>query len=350
MILFVVDQVAGAEYIYPLIRKWLESGKTDWRIVASPVSSAFLGRHEIPHEQIAEQDASQALGILDRFAFDRALVSTSIGSKLEREFVRELRRRLIPCSQLIDNWVNFSKRFERPSGGGEPERVYPDKILTLDDGAKRDMIREGIPEGLIEIVGQPYFEHQARVIRSEPRQTSFKALLVTQPVARFYGERLGYDEISFTQDCLDAWGASGHPWQNISLCVHPAEDIETYRSLLARYSPMIRLISSRELSLRRDYSLVLGMFSSLLVQALLAEVPCASVQIGRKEEDLCSLSRNGSIPRMEGREELVEFLSHPERIRDSNRGADAFGRAIEGSCRRLENFLLHDLRSDVRGR
>jgi hypothetical protein len=347
MILFAVDQVAGAEYIFPLLEKWRkDEPQLKWKVYASPVSSAFLKKKEIPHEELPSVSTELVEAILNQNQFTRALLSTSQGSVLEREFLKALKSRKIPAFQLVDNWVNFRKRFEH---SGEPSPIYPDRILTLDEAAKDTMIQEGIPSHLIEIVGQPYFEYQSKIYRTHPITTQARGtLLVTQPVSRFYEKRLGYDELSFTEAVLEAWKNLRWDWRDLALIVHPAENKEAYRNLLGRYSSEIAWISSENLNLKRDYALVLGMFSSLMVQSVMAGVPCASVQIGGVGEDLCFLSRNHYIPKLTTPQELEDFLRNSKKEPGKPTSAsERFVKTFDGSCLRLEKLLLNQISEGV---
>jgi hypothetical protein len=267
MILFVVDQVAGAEYIFPLLRKWSGESYNEWMVVCSPLSAAFLGRYEIDCVVLNSPTAEAVRTIIDQSKPNMAILSSSSGSLLEDLFLQELKRRSLLACKFIDTWVNYSRRFERGAGKGEIHNTYPDKILTIDQKAKDEMIAENIPAELIEIVGQPYFEFcMSSGDANTSRVVEDSALLITQPVSRYYGAGLGYDEKSFVNVCLDSWRDLNSDFSKLNILVHPAEDCRWYQEAALKYSSDIRILSGGSCDVRA-YSLVVGMFSSVMIQS-----------------------------------------------------------------------------------
>lgn len=341
MILFVVDQIAGAEYIYPLLLNWQQRGKKDWVVCASPVAASFFHSHNIPHNVIYQVNSNNIDELIERISPWRALLSASVDSLLEQTFIRALKKRKILCYQFIDLWVNYSRRFQ-VIDGKQSYCLYPDKVLTLDEYAAQAMVEEGIPENLIEIIGQPYFEYQHANLKTSVRpKLPNLTLLITQPVSRYYGKQLGYDEEGFIRACLSNWQALEQDWRLLHVIVHPAEDKETYEKILKDYSEEIQIVVKEDFNLR-NYSLVLGMFSSLMVQSLMAGIPTASVQPGGTDQDQCFLSKCNYIPRLTKLDELYEFLKSFYFNNKSNRAANLFARSFAGSCQRLEALLLNN--------
>ena len=195
MILFVVDQIAGAEYIYPLLCRWNDRAFVDWVVVSSSVSAKYLRERSIDCLELPNFEATDVGRILDEHHPVRAVLSSSGDSAMEDCFLVELKKRAVPSCQFIDNWVNYAVRYEKKNSKGEIFRVYPDEILTIDDRAKKDMVDVNIPSDIIKIVGQPYFEHCLRSRTVEATRVPGLTLLVTQPVSRHYGRSLGYDEL-----------------------------------------------------------------------------------------------------------------------------------------------------------
>ena len=305
MILFVVDQIAGAEYVLPLIGGPLRSA--DWSIIASPVSSSLLSREGVPHQVVEEPTFQDAESWIRTIGPTKALVSASVRSKLEKSFVQALRMSEIPCFQFIDMWINYRRRFE--SLDDPLLMVYPDSILTLDSRARSQMESEGIPASLIQVVGQPALEvllkkyspdEAGKMTRGE------KILIATQPVHKYYGKSLGYDESDFIQSSLEALQLAAVHWRQIDICVHPAESTETYRGLAKQFSNEIAILHNPILQMDR-YRIVLGMFSSLLVHGILSGSSAASVQPGAPAADMCPLP---NIPRFHRAKELAEWINN----------------------------------------
>ena len=268
---------------------------------------------------------------------DLALLSASANSALEQTMRRRLREQRIPCAQFIDTWVNYTLRFRTETG----EIDFPDKILTLDGNARRDMILEGIPENLICTIGQPYFEACLRSMSGRRNHGLHKkgVLLVTQPVSVHVGKEYGYDEEDFVSGCLEAWKQAGLPWGKLNIVIHPAENPAAYHSLLEQYSRDISIVKNSTLDIL-EHDLVVGMYSSLLIQAFLADVPVVSFQPGALS-DMCHLSKEGHIRRytqIDGLSAIFDNVFASEPAHSTNFSSPLISQLI-GSCDRLERFL-----------
>ena len=342
MILFVTDQIAGAEYIVPLLKKWKSEGRVDWKVLSSAQSSICLTQSEISHVVLQGCTEAEAGKWIDQLLPDGALLSTSVDSLLEGIFRKELQSRQIPCAQLIDNWVNFSRRFQSVETEGKQILNFPDWILTLDVIAKERMVDEGLPEEKIKIIGQPYWEECIRKFRAmPPKSEPGLALMVTQPISRFYGKDLGYDEVDFVQCCLESWESLGYDLRRLHILVHPAESSHAYAELHKKNSGNITIIQNSEVRLTQ-YSLIVGMFSALLTQGLIAGVPTVSLQPGAIGKDQCFLSEIGLIQRFCSSQHFINYLREEwPFIGDISYQSDRIEKIVEGSLARLEDFLLN---------
>ncbi len=342
MILFVTDQIAGAEYLAPLLRKWKSEGRFDWKVLSSAQSSICLTRSGISHVVLQSCDEATAGEWIEKLMPDSALLSTSVDSFLEGMFVRELQRRQIPCAQLIDNWLNYSRRFQAIETDGTQTLNLPDWILTLDAIAKQRMVTEGLPEEKIKIIGQPHWEESLREFRDRhPKSDSGLALMVTQPISHFYGKGLGYDELDFVQCSLESWDSLGFDVSRLHFLVHPAESIHVYTERLKENGRKITLIQNPEVELA-EYSLIVGMFSSILTQSLIVGVPTVSLQPGAVGEDRCFLSERGLIQRFCSSPQFVNFLREEWLFRgEISNQRDKIKEIVAGSLDRLEDFLMN---------
>jgi len=340
MILFVVDQIAGAEYIAPLLKKWTEEYKFDWKVLASPQSAIYLSQNNISHDVVPNCSAEDAFEWVERLQPDKSLISTSGNSSLENSFVRALQTKQISCAQLIDNWVNFAARFQVAEIDGKHLMLLPDFILTLDEISKQRMIKEGLPEDKIIIIGQPHWEaclHKPRTkhIKSDPNL----ALIATQPISHYYLKSLGYDEMDFVYCCCEAWETLGVDWQQLHLLVHPSEDPSIYNNLLKKNGWQIQIVQNTELQLSR-YSLMMGMFTSMLNQSLLERVHAISVQPAATGDDKCFLSEVGFIPRFLTSKQLkIYLLDKWPFANECYQEESCLDKIVDGSLARLEDFL-----------
>jgi len=330
MILFVVEQVAGAEYILPLVKGPLREAK--WTILSSPVSSRLLASESVPHQTMEDCTLLEAEDMTTALQPRIALISASVGGTLEKSFVKVLKRHRIPCIQFIDMWVNYKKRFENIDA---TEMTYPDLILTIDQEAKSAMEAEGIPGALIEIAGQPYFEFMMGKYSIENRghTPGNRVLIVTQPIARYYGKTLGYNEVDFVELCLKSLHAAGIAWSLVDICVHPAEALEGYETISRSFSGGISVMRNATLCMSR-YESVLGMFSSLLVHGVLAGLRVASVQPGTVRVDASPIA---DIARLRTEGELIEWIQTGD-VTASRSSSKRF-RSLRGSTEHVAGLL-----------
>jgi hypothetical protein len=205
------------------------------------------------------------------------------------------------------------------------------------------MIEEGFPAKRIVVMGQPYLEacHYVSVNSGSGSRFSERTLLVTQPVSRHFGRSLGYDETDFIDGALLAWRESARDWRQLHLIVHPDEDRQLYRRKLDSYSTSIRIIDNNDLNLS-NFSLMVGMYSSLMIRAMLAEVAVVSFQPNASGSDVCHLSAQGLTKRLTTVEQLTKFLAAVDSTSPRVNLVTSFPflTAIKGSCDRLEQFLL----------
>ena len=331
MILFALDQVAGAEYLLPFLLDPDCRAATPWKIFAAQPASTVLARHGIEFELTLEPDLDRTAKLFAEHRPSGCLASTSSESKLERVFIRAAKAARVPCAQLIDTWVNYVERF-RVAG----ETLYPDYILTLDEAARTRMVREGIPAKLIRIIGQPYLEY---TLAPQPAGGSHsKVLLLSQPIDRYYQKTLGYDQWDFLGTCLEAWDRSGGDPRALEVNVHPAEDLAAYERFLSERGSAALARKQSDLAFG-EYAHFLGMFTSVLMQGVLHGVATASVQPGAVGPDKCVLSENGIIPRFTDVPGLAGYLRRPVAAADASRLKEV----VLGSGARLKRFILEEL-------
>jgi hypothetical protein len=331
LIFFVADQVAGAEYVLPFLLRH-RSAASSFRLFGSPVAAKSLARYGFDCEVLTGREETEIEAIFNRNKPAACFMSATGSSSIERSFLLACRSRRVFCVQCIDNWLGYRRRFTQ--GGVE---FFPDQILTLDARAAADMITEGIPAELIAIVGQPYFEY--RKSADAGGEGGDRLLLVTQPISRLYGRDLGYDEFDFVVGAVQAAARAGMKPERIDINIHPAEELSVYerhlRDTLGAFAESINLLQRPELPLG-TYLAVVGMFSSVLVQAALKSVPVASFQPNAAGADRCFLSVLGFVPRFTSQSALGEFLINPQ----TGSGASELLNVIDGSCARFEQIVL----------
>jgi hypothetical protein len=323
VVLFVTGQYAGAQYIHPLIKRWNNRDKADYpeyKLVASGSSCKYWDQHNIDYDQIKSQHASSVADYLNSTNPNLLILSASASENLEYLFILQAKKIGIKSANFIDTWSNYKNRFLY-----EKVEVYPDKILSINGKCSEEMIEDGIPEELIEIIGQPYLEEVVGTLLP----LGDRILLPLQPVKRTRGDSLGYNENIFLKTTLDAISRVGKI-DKVHVSLHPSSEIsQFYNDSLIQY---------REGNGYKDIesaSIILGMFSMQMIVGFLCGRKVASIQPGLSDADPCPLSRWGLIPRLESVEEIVNFIKLP--VTDDYDALLAHD--IDGSLNRLESFI-----------
>jgi hypothetical protein len=324
-VLFVVAEIGAARFLLPLWRRWLATGRGNWRVVLSTVAARYLESQGLgaglPVAATLDQGASTLGDAVAGHEPHRMLVSAGFNHALETAAVDWARDRNLPVGQFIDSWMNYALRFTR-----EGRLCLPDRIAVIDEMAANEAVEEGLPRGRLALVGQPAWE----AARPLPPSPVGRALFLSGPVRAQYDDRLGYDEWSCWDLVLKARQLAPDLLPELWFGRHPVQTEITE----AKVAPA-RLIAESTTALA-EVGVVLGVFSSPMIDALIGGRRVISVQPGAIGRDMCPLSRHGRIRRVETAEELIAALREPVR------GSAELGAALAGSLDRLERFMRSD--------
>ena len=236
----------------------------------------------------------------------------------------------IPSLAIIDQWCNYGIRFS--DYGVDKIQQYdlekthtwlPTRIATLDDFAKKEMIEQGIPEKIIDVCGQPYFEMLLNYINNKnnseyrPNNDNFNIVFCSEPITATYGNNAlhtkGYTELTIFKSLvaiLDDLNTETEKQIKLIIRPHPKEDKYKLSACLDDYVNIKWKIdaSTPSWELIDKADLVCGMSSMFLIEALIIGKPIMSIQIGLCTEDPFVLSRRGVIKSILTQESLKENL------------------------------------------
>jgi hypothetical protein len=320
-ILFAVGQAGSADYLIPLWRRWLaRNGSASWRVIASPqaqrrIEAAGIGGMPLVVGGFDGPDMlAAALG-----DWRPDLVFDSASGAAVETAAKGLGRSLgVPAVRLIDVWYGYR---ERLSANGSLD--LPDKVLVIDDQAVRQAVGEGLPECLLEPVGHPGWEEIVPLPAGDRRHVMF----ASQPVARFYGERLGYTEASSWRMLVETARQRPDLITTLVFAPHPDDDMPPPAE-----TGLVRVAWGRDAL--GQVGTVTGMFSSLMTNALLAGRHVISLQPNATGADKSNMGRERLIARATTPDELIAALTAPSPDLAELRAA------LKDSCTRLERALL----------
>jgi UDP-N-acetylglucosamine 2-epimerase len=189
------------------------------------------------------------------------------------------------------------------------------------------MEKEGFPKDQLLITGNPYFEyfannHKYNIAQSVNliKQYDLKKyqkvfLFASEPITTIFGERkgmeiYGYTELTILYHIVDY--IKSQPSESIKLLIkpHPKDNIEVFSSLISQYSfiSFSEEISTNYFDLLNTCDLVLGMSSTLLLEAALLNKNILSVQIGLIMDSPFVLDKMGISASVKNTVELTRKL------------------------------------------
>jgi len=287
--LIVFSDPGGAKPCLSLAKKWQDS---DELLVCSDRQYAFFETFEIPVRYCRGEDAH---AIFEEFQPDSLYSGTSYTSRIELDFICEAKKRGIHTASFVDHYTGFDVRF-----GTAEARILPDEIHVLDEKAAALAREAGLPERRIRITGNPYHEFlgswRSRLTKEQvfqkleiPLSDAKIILFAPDPISNAGGaEKFGTDEVAILKLFLESLGEAGRPIQ-LLIKAHPNQSMEYLKSGLKNVPKNVELhlVPAEKDALLNDLiqqtDLVLGMFSSILLEAELLGKKSLGILVGFKK-------------------------------------------------------------------
>lgn len=265
--------------------------------------------------------------------YDVALTDTINLSRMpEAALCRDVWRKAaesgIASLAFVDSWWGYDERFILPGEHTPP--LLPETIAVVDSLAAGEMVRRGYPRERVKILGSPLFETlSARGARRQEtalavrealgmEPDAFLVVFVSQPLEHVLGTHngWGFTEKSILAEVLRSLEGLQEPCGGVRFVIlpHPEEDLEGLRRCVSSRATDMRVhvlarnrIPNHDLLLAAD--LVLGMFSILLVEAVILRRPVLSVQLGLGREDMLVTNMVGATRALRDRQTLHTALA-----------------------------------------
>jgi hypothetical protein len=324
-VLFAVGQDGSVEYLAPLWRRWLgNNNRPGWRVAlpqASKERFLALRMQGAPLLRGAPASVPELDAELRDWKPDVLLISASYCPVEEAAYLYA-RKNSIPVIRFIDTWYRYRERLTLSDG----QFALPDRVLVIDEAAIAQAEDAGIPRHLICAVGHPAWE----TVEQLPPSDRHDVMFVSQPVNRFYNDRLGYTEVDAWEQFLVFANSRPDLVRRVIYARHPNDDTPPPAEC--------RLVSVTQFgrAALSDVGTVVGMFSSLLMDAWLAGRHVVSFQPGAVGEDMNAMGqRKPLIPRaIDTTSLLTAFTGAPL-------SAQSLRTVLARSCDRLEGLLLN---------
>lgn len=244
--------------------------------------------------------------ILDKFKPDYIFTVTS-NNNYEHNIRLLSKEKRIRTIAFIDHWTSYFKRFTFNN-----KTFFPDEIWVINDIAKKEAIEAGLPEEKIFISGNPFYEKIRKFIPKVDKECFLRShdIPVDKKIIMFISENLresfpkdakdkctlGFDEFTVLYDILNSFFQM-HKNDLIDFSkylflikIHPREKMDKFEALIKNRKYNFLNIEVRKkidpLTITYYSDNVLGMFSNMVIEALLMGKKVLRVQTGQVGEDI----------------------------------------------------------------
>lgn len=224
---------------------------------------------------------------------DYFFLGSQINTNRTSELIKWFSIKKIITIFIFDHWANYGKHFTLPEGS----YFFPNKILVMDKYVKSNLIKIGVSNESISIIGHPGIDFelnntlaitsraQKKIKQKEGLMLGNKTILLAlEPLSiDFSSYKLVYDEFSIlllVYNCLKDFGLGKI---NFIVRLHPRQSKLDFQKFIEqkKIDKNVKL-SSKEMTLAESLSIadiVIGMTSVYLVKSLALGKPTVSLQL-----------------------------------------------------------------------
>lgn len=299
-ILMIARDMGGANALASIYEELIFKGYTVI-VFGKEVAKKSFDAFNIPYndlDSIMDATSYEKLEILiENNDVDIVITGTSAQDYLEKYVWQICNKKSIKTIAIVDQWFNMDIRFSKNKFNENinNERDYsflPNKILVMDNYSKETLVDDGVEEDKVYITGQPYLEYlvkknkKANNIGKDP---SKKILFISQPISELYNGgfgTLGYNEFIILDEIIAAI-LNINTENNNDFCIYIRQHPNEYEKKFERYlcNEKIKVSIDNEENIYKSInnsSLVIGMFSMVLLEAYILKKPILSIQTDLK--------------------------------------------------------------------
>lgn len=270
----------------------------------APLLQSVDPRHELivkakgPALSILE-NAQEFNNDLTNIMPDLIITGTSANDFTEKELWKEASKLNIKTMAILDHWCNYGIRFSK-YGLKDIDKFdqscdfLPDYIIVMDEYAKQEMVKEGVPSNIIYPLGNPHFKSLKDSFEKLNVDNLRKTLLedkeklvvwASEPYIEDYGQGM---ELECLKDIIKIIP------NNAQLIIkpHPKESENKFKEFTNL--KIIKNVSSQQIIKAAD--LVLSMTSMFLIESIIAGKPTLSYQKNQTDKNKFILTKIGALP------------------------------------------------------
>ncbi len=292
--IFVGVDPAAQNTIYSLISLLMQQGWTKEDFLFYTSTDGYVNDQIRPFVQPIDFSREAIEKIFIEHFPELLFLGTSVGNR-EALWVSTANEKGIKSISFIDHWVNFIHRFLK-----DGKAFFPSGVWVLNETARLDAEKEGIPPEIIEVHRNPYYrliedyrpqlskEQFYQLLGVEKNKT---ILFISDPVKDNLPD-IGFDEFSTLEAVLQEISTLQKEGRaenyDVLIKLHPRCVEGKYAGIIARYdSEKLKIREVRDMDPKimnyyADY--VIGMFSNMVVEALLMKKNVLRVELNRTQE------------------------------------------------------------------
>lgn len=289
--LFVFSDPGGAKPLLAFV-KLLQEQLKDYKIISDRKYSFFYDF------ELKIDNPDLDLDFIN-FKPDFLFTGTSYTSKLEINYIKKAKSENIISYSFVDHYTDISKRFINE---GVP--TIPNKILVIDESARKIALNEGIANSCIDILANPYHQYlrqwePGNLIRdffNEHKITKRNIITIAlDPLSNAGGiNKFGTDEAIILNKILLALKKQKLNETLIVIKSHPNQNIKLIQEVIDVFNLDILLIEKIDTKVLIHISnIVVGIFSNFLIEAKIMKKNIVRVTQNLNEDPL--LNKNIGI-------------------------------------------------------
>ncbi len=270
--LFIYSDPGGAKPVLALVES-LKEVLTSYKVI-SDREYDFAKNFEVK----LSSTTLSPLQELETYKPDFLFTGTSYTSDIEYKYVEAAQKLGIPSFSFVDHWTSIRERFT-----SKEIETLPDKILVIDEKAKKIAIEDGLNAEIINVFENPYYQWLKKWKPSVSKQEFFESMGITMPVKKIalYApdplsnvdgfSKFGFDECSASEILMDTVVELKGKF-NFICNLHPNQKPEILLPIISK--EMFIVPKGSDINTLIYYSdVVIGFFSNFLIEATIMRKP-----------------------------------------------------------------------------
>lgn len=292
-ILIYAEEPGGVNVLIPIVKELNKTGNI-LKVYGNKIAKLIFEKNSIECNQIninSKEDAKKAI-LVNKAKI--IITGTSGVGNGERLLWMAGKECVIKSYAIVDQWMNLEIRFSKNGVNikdkkEKKEFVFPNTIFLMDDKLKDEAIKLGIKSENIKVVGHPYLEWISKTkkgIKPKKNEILFASEKLSEDFIEIEKGAIGiygYDEISILQNIVNLLKDRSlnytlvirkHPRECWDSKIRKIKNLDKINWRFDNESDVFKSINRA--------SIIIGMSSMLLLEAIALNKKVLSVEIGAK--------------------------------------------------------------------